>query len=74
LGNQNPQDLVRLGPAVVSELKELEVCVAFDVVEFVNAVPWTLSENKLVTDSEELTLWKRNSTCCGDEQSGNNQR
>lgn len=59
-GNQKPQDLVRLGPGVVSELEEMEVCVAFDVVEFVNAVPFTPSEDGLETDSEQLTLWKSN--------------
>jgi ketosteroid isomerase-like protein len=40
LGNQKPQDLVRLGPGVVSDPDETEVCVACDVVVFVNVVPF----------------------------------
>jgi hypothetical protein len=39
LGNQKPQDLVRLGPEVVSDPDEFEVCVACDIVVFANAVP-----------------------------------
>jgi hypothetical protein len=39
LGNQKPQDLVRLGSGVVSDSFEIEVCVACDIVVFANAVP-----------------------------------
>jgi len=39
LGNQKPQDLVRLGPGVVSDPDDNEVCVARDVVVFANVVP-----------------------------------
>lgn len=72
-GNQNPQDLVRLGPGVVSEPEDTEVCVVFDVVEFVNAVPFMPSENRIETDSERLTLWERNSAGRSKEQSCEHQ-
>lgn len=39
LGNQKPQDLVRLGPGVISDPDDNEVWVAGVVVAFVNAVP-----------------------------------
>jgi hypothetical protein len=39
LGNQKPQDLVRLGPGVVSDLNGVEVCVVCDVVVFAKVVP-----------------------------------
>jgi hypothetical protein len=39
LGSQKPQDLVRLGPGVVSNPEEVEVWVACDIVVFANAVP-----------------------------------
>lgn len=38
---------MRLGPGVVSETEEIEVCVAFDVVEFVYAVPCMPSKDEL---------------------------
>jgi hypothetical protein len=39
LGSQKPQDLVRLGPGVVSDPNAVEVCVACDVVVFAKVVP-----------------------------------
>lgn len=67
LGNQKPQDIVRLGPGVVSEPDESEVCVACVVVVFANAVPVATSDDVLRVESKALTLRKRESIRCCEE-------
>ena len=59
-GSQKPQDLVRLGPGVVSVPVESEVCVACDVVVFANAVPIDKLRGRSESRSRE--------TCAGEMQ------